>query len=115
MLKHTGLDGRRFATAVETAAYRIVQEALTNVARHAKVEEATVRTWAGADTLGVQIEDGGVGFDLEAALASYATSGLAGMDERASLLGGRLTVESTPGQGTHVTAEFPLGHAPYKR
>jgi PAS domain S-box-containing protein len=114
-LKHTGLDGCRFPTGVETAAYRIVQEALTNVARHAKTEETTVRTWAGEDTLGVQIEDGGVGFDLEAVLASHATSGLAGMDERASLLGGRFTVESTPGQGTCVTAEFPLQHGPHER
>ena len=63
----------------------------------------------------MQIEDRGVGFDLAAALAAHATSGLAGMHERASLLGGRLTVESTPGTGTHVTAEFPLGRGPYKR
>ncbi len=107
--KHSGLEGR-FAPEVETAAYRIVQEALTNVARHAGVSEVTVRLWADQDTLGVQIEDQGTGFDPEAALAASATTGLAGMRERAVLLGGQLTVESAPGAGTHVTAELPLGH-----
>ncbi len=105
--EHTGLEGR-FAPEVETAAYRIVQEALTNVARHAGVSEVTVRLWASQDTLGVQIEDQGAGFDPEAALASGATSGLAGMRERPVLLGGQLTVESAPGAGTRVTAELPL-------
>ena len=108
-LKHIGLEGRRFPIEVETAAYRIVQEALTNVARHAKVGEATVRAWAGEEMLGVQIEDRGIGFDVAAVLAAPASTGLAGMHERASLLGGRLLVESMPGNGTHITAEFSLG------
>ena len=108
--KHSGLQRRRFGPEVETAAYRIVQEALTNVARHASVSEVTVRLWADQDTLGAQIEDQGTGFDPEAALAAGATTGLAGMRERAVLLGGQLTVESAPGAGTQVTAELPLGH-----
>jgi signal transduction histidine kinase len=107
--KHTGLEGRRFAPEVETAAYRIVQEALTNVARHAGVSEVTVQLWTDQDTLSVQIEDRGTGFDPEAAQASGNTTGLTGMRERAVLLGGRLTVESAPAAGTHVTAELPLG------
>jgi PAS domain S-box-containing protein len=107
--KHTGLEGRRFAPEVETAAYRIVQEALTNVARHAGVSEVAVRLWADQETLGVQIEDQGTGFDPEAALAAGTTTGLAGMRERAVLLGGQLTVESVPGAGTRVTAQWPLG------
>jgi PAS domain S-box-containing protein len=112
VLKHVGLDGRRFRAEVETAAYRVVQESLTNVARHARVSEATVRVWADEERLGVQIEDRGIGFDVGGAFASHDSSGLTGMDERTSLLGGRLTVESAPGQGTRVTAEFPLaaGH-----
>ncbi|MFB0536673.1 MAG: GAF domain-containing protein [Anaerolineae bacterium] len=108
--RHTDLEGRRFAPEVETAAYRIVQEALTNVARHAGVSEVTVRLWTDQDTLGVQIEDRGTGFDPEAALATGETTGLAGMHERAVLSGGQLTVESAPGAGTHVTAELPLGN-----
>jgi len=107
--KHSGLEGR-FAPEAETAAYRIVQEALTNVARHAGVSEVMVRLWADQDMLGLQIEDQGTGFDPEAALAAGATTGLAGMRERAVLLGGQLRVESAPGAGTRVTAELPLGH-----
>ncbi len=106
--KHTALGRGRFAPEVETAAYRIVQEALTNVARHAGVSEVTVRLWTAQDMLGVQIEDRGIGFDPEAALAAGDTIGLSGMRERAVLLGGQLTVESVPAAGTCVTAELPL-------
>lgn len=106
--KHTVLEGRRFAPEVETGAYRVVQEALTNVARHAGVREATVRLWAGENCLGAQVEDRGKGFDPEATLAAGLSGGLSGMRERAELLGGRLMVESSPGLGTLVAAEFPL-------
>ncbi len=104
---HQRVDGR-FAPSVETAAYRIVQGALTNVARHAGVAEVFVRVWAAADTLSIQIEDRGRGFDLEAVLATPRSGGLSGMQERATLLGGRLTIESRPGAGTQITAELPL-------
>ena len=106
---HTDIERRRFAPEVETAAYRIVQEALTNVARHADVSEVTVRIWANQDTLSVQIEDQGSGFDHEAALAIGTSSGLAGMRERAALLSGQLTIESIPRTGTRLTAALPLG------
>lgn len=109
VFRHIGLEGRRFAPDVETTTYRMVQEALTNVARHARVSEVTVRLWADQEMLSVQIEDRGAGFDSEAALAINASSGLSGMRERARLLGGQLTVESSPGEGTCVTVELPLG------
>jgi signal transduction histidine kinase len=108
VFKHAQLEGR-FPPEVETAAYRLVQEALTNAARHTDVSEVTVRLWATADTLGVQVQDHGRGFDVEAALATGESSGLAGMRERAALLGGHLSVESSPGAGTCLTAELPLG------
>jgi PAS domain S-box-containing protein len=107
--RHTNLEGRRFGPKVETAAYRIVQEALTNVARHADVDKVTVRLWAEQDSLNVQIEDRGAGFDPERALVAEESSGLVGMHERAVLLGGELTIESTPGTGTRLVAELPLG------
>jgi PAS domain S-box-containing protein len=107
--KHSSLEGRRFPTEIETAAYRIVQEALTNVARHAETQEATVRVWADAHGLSLQIEDHGKGFDTEAALAADNTSGLAGMRERAHVLGGSFLIESSPGAGTRLTAEFADG------
>jgi signal transduction histidine kinase len=106
--KHNGLEGRRFSSEAETAAYRIVQEALTNVARHAETDSATVRVWADEHSLNIQIEDKGRGFDTETPLATVNTSGLAGMRERAHLLGGHLTIESRRGGGTHLTAELPI-------
>lgn len=105
---HRGLEGRRFPPEVETAAYRIVQEALTNVARHAQVGEASVQVWADSKTLSLQVTDQGIGFDPEAALAAGTTSGLLGMRERAVLLGGEWTLESAPGAGTCVMAKWPL-------
>lgn len=107
VFEHDGLD-RRFEADTETVAYRIVQEALTNVARHARVAEVAVRLWTDQHTLRVQVEDRGAGFDPEAALAARATTGLDGMRERAVLLGGQFAVESSPGSGALVTAELPL-------
>lgn len=112
--KHTGLD-RRFPPEIETAAFRIVQEALTNTARHAGVDDVTVRLWATPETLGLQVEDGGSGFDPEAVLSAGATSGLYGMRERALLSGGHFEIESEPGNGTRLTVELPLGSQLEKR
>jgi PAS domain S-box-containing protein len=106
--RHVGLAGRRFTPEVETAVYRILQEALTNVARHAKTGEATVYLWADQDTLTFRVEDRGAGFDPAVVRAKRTSSGLAGMRERARLLDGHLKVESTPGAGTAVRAELPL-------
>jgi signal transduction histidine kinase len=105
--EHQGIE-RRFAAELETAAFRIVQEALTNVARHAAVESVVVRVWANDAALGVQVEDAGRGFDAAAALGAGASSGLMGMRERASALGGELTIESSPGAGARLSAEVPL-------
>jgi signal transduction histidine kinase len=102
-VKHTNV-GRRYPSDVETAAFRVVQEALTNVARHAGVSEATVGLWGDADTLTVRVQDAGGGFDPTETRTSI---GLAGMQERAALLAGQLHIESRPGQGTCITAEFP--------
>jgi PAS domain S-box-containing protein len=96
----------RLPLAVETAAFRIAQEALTNVARHAAVQEASVRLDADPDRVVLRVEDRGRGFRPESAWAG-ASSGLTGMRDRARLAGGRLTVDSTPGRGTRLTAELP--------
>ncbi len=108
--EHAGL-GARFPSETETGAYRIVQEALTNVARHAGVREAAVRIWVDAGALHVTVEDRGRGFDP--ASVGTRSSGLTGMRERAVLLGGSLAVESRPGGGARVTTDLPLdGHVP---
>jgi PAS domain S-box-containing protein len=104
--KHIGLEGRRFQPAMETAAFRIVQEALTNVARHAQVNQVIVCIWSGGDVLNVQIEDQGTGFDPGA--TPTTSSGLAGMRERVVGLGGQLTIVSAQGSGTCIMAELPL-------
>ncbi|HVQ23801.1 MAG TPA: GAF domain-containing sensor histidine kinase, partial [Planctomycetota bacterium] len=106
-LEHHGLD-QRFDPETETGAYRIVQEALTNVARHSGVDEVTVRLWATHDVLGVQVEDHGRGFDPDTVLGNGGSGGLAGLRERAALLSGHLTVETKPGGGVRLTAEVPI-------
>ncbi|HVS36853.1 MAG TPA: PAS domain-containing protein [Gemmataceae bacterium] len=106
--RHEGLE-RRFSPEGETAAYRIVQEALTNVARHARVGEAAVQVSLDAQTLRIVIEDRGVGFDPEAAASGGAGCGLSGMRQRAALLGGRLELAAAAGAGTRLSAEWPEG------
>jgi PAS domain S-box-containing protein len=107
VLEHHGLD-RRFAAEREVAAYRVVQEALTNVARHAGVQEAAVRIQLDAGMLHLEIEDQGVGFDFNAVLSSGNCCGLSGMRQRVALLGGRIAVVSAPGAGTRLSAEWSV-------
>jgi PAS domain S-box-containing protein len=106
-VEHRGLE-RRLAPEVETAGYRIIQEALTNVARHAGVAACVARVWLDKGVLYLQVEDGGRGFDAERVLRRDRSTGLSGMQERVELLGGRFTVESGPGQGTRLLAELPV-------
>jgi PAS domain S-box-containing protein len=104
--KHAGLE-RHFPPETSVAAYRIVQEALTNVMRHAGVNEVAIRASVEQNTLCLLIEDKGTGFDLTR-LPVGISSGLYGMQERARALGGKLAVQSTPGVGTIIKAELPL-------
>jgi PAS domain S-box-containing protein len=103
-LLQEGLE-RRFNAPVEIAAYRIVQEALTNVARHAKTSRVVVQLFADDVALTVSIRDHGRGFDVSSTIPG---SGLGGMRERAELLGGTLEIDATTGDGVTVTAELPL-------
>ncbi|NTU78758.1 MAG: PAS domain S-box protein [Chloroflexales bacterium] len=106
--RQRGLE-QRLPLSVETVAYRIVQEALTNVARYAEVTTVSVSLLASAERLRIQVRDAGRGFVLDEALASGHSSGLAGMQERVSLLGGTLLIETAPGAGTCITVGLPLG------
>jgi signal transduction histidine kinase len=87
------------------ACFRVIQESLTNVARHAKAGRVEVRLSSPGDRLHLEISDDGIGFDI--AKTDHST-GLTGMRERALALGGELVIRSTPGQGTLVTADFLL-------
>lgn len=106
--EHSHIEGRRFKPGIETAAYRVIQEALTNIARHARVKEATVRLWTAENTLGIQVEDHGVGFDSEKVMSSGSSRGLVGIRERVTFLDGQMTIDSSPGIGTVLTIELPL-------
>jgi signal transduction histidine kinase len=108
--KHTPLPDR-LPARLETAIFRIVQEALTNAARHARVKELSVRLWANAEQAGLQVRDEGAGFDPAKALRRGTSSGLTGMKERAELLGGEFILESMVGGGTCLTVELPLSQA----
>jgi signal transduction histidine kinase len=103
-----GLSERRLPTEMETALYRIVQEALTNVARHAQGTAASVLLEQRDGVVRVIIEDDGCGFDPNVAGREEQRLGLYGIRERAELLGGKLTIESEPGRGASLFVEIPL-------
>jgi PAS domain S-box-containing protein len=95
---------QRLAPNVETVLYRIVQEALTNIVKHAQATQVDVVLTERAQKLVLIIEDNGIGFDPEAILGGEHL-GLFGMRERAEMIGGTLTIESTPGKGTLIMVE----------
>ncbi len=99
-------DDRRLPPDVETVVYRVVQEALTNVARHAEASIATVTINVDGDGMRAAIVDDGIGFEFGD--DASRSLGLAGMTERASLAGGRVEIASVPTEGTTVTLEVPL-------
>lgn len=106
-----GLNDLRLASTVETSLYRIMQEALTNVARHAHARHVSVLLERRGDSVVLIVEDDGRGFDMAQVMQSRINGthlGLYGMRERASLLGGTVTIESTPGVGTAIFVEIPL-------
>jgi signal transduction histidine kinase len=116
--EHAGLP-QHFSPDIEIAAFRIIQEALTNVARHAGVRAARVHLEADERELRIAIEDDGRGFDPRGRQQTGANGeisprepaiGLAGMRERAQLNGGRLEIVSSPGQGTRIRATLPRVH-----
>lgn len=102
-----GMDRQRLPALVETALYRIVQEGLTNVARHAEAHTVSVMVEQRDGRVRAIIEDDGIGFNMADA-ASGERLGLYGMQERSELLGGTITIESAPGQGTSVFVEVPV-------
>lgn len=99
--------------AVETACFRIAQEAITNVLRHAEARNLWVRLFIAEGRLALSVRDDGKGFDLEAArrrAASGASLGVVGMEERAALERGTFELRTAPGQGTVLLATFALSN-----
>jgi signal transduction histidine kinase len=99
-------EDERLPAEVETTMYRIVQEALTNVAKHADATRISILVTRKNEKVVVVIEDDGTGFD--AGQVRQDALGLAGIRERVALHGGRLRIETAPGKGTTVAAEVPL-------
>jgi signal transduction histidine kinase len=94
----------------ETACFRVAQEAINNVLRHARARNLWVSLGANAGSVALSVRDDGGGFDLEAArrkASSGASLGLVGMEERIALAGGTLEIHSSPGSGTALVATFP--------
>ena len=100
------LPDERLPPEVETALYRVVQEALTNVVKHARASRVSVLLTRKPSAVVAVVEDDGAGFDP--ATAGDDRLGLAGMRERLALLDGRLEIESRAGAGTTLVAEVPL-------
>jgi PAS domain S-box-containing protein len=101
----------RLASAVETACFRIAQEALTNVLRHAQATTIWVEVKYAESCLELVVQDDGVGFDVNGALGRAGVNvslGLQGMQERAAALGGTVQIKSIPGRGAEVHASFPV-------
>lgn len=98
---------RRLPIEIEEGIYRIAQEGLNNVVKHAKATEVRVRIQYGEDTIWLEMIDDGVGFDIQTANESGGM-GLTGIRERVQQLGGNLEVESNTGKGTHMTVRIPI-------
>jgi signal transduction histidine kinase len=112
------LGKRRLPAHVEVALFRIIQEALTNVGRHAQAGHVDVQLEEHDGTLSIAVSDDGQGFDAERILGSNgrATSvGLIGMRERVALLGGHMSIDSSPGRGTKLLVVVPLVGFPLTR
>ena len=90
-----------------TALFRVLQESLTNVVRHAKASKVSVRLWNDDQTTVLQIQDNGIGIAAHSTIAAATSFGLLSMKERAFMLGGSLDVTSSPGAGTTITARVP--------
>jgi len=109
---HTrGLESRRLDQVIETTIYRVVQEALTNVHKHARATSASVVVERRDGELVVAIEDNGVGFAVPTLIGTSSAGGLglSTMRERAALVGGDLQVESDPNVGTTVYLRIAIG------
>jgi len=99
---------QRLESMLETTIYRIVQESLTNIARHANTKQAAVNLSYSLDTIDLEIIDLGAGFEPEFQISTSRGWGLIGIRERAESAGGNVTIRSKPGQGTTIQVIFPL-------
>ena len=108
--KMLGVDQRnRLTEEIESSVYRIVQESLTNIVRHAKATCADLILEWQDDKITIIVEDDGVGMDVASSHAK-GQLGLVGMQERAEMLGGNLLIDSNLNTGTTLVVEIPYAH-----
>jgi PAS domain S-box-containing protein len=106
-LHASGMDQDRLTSDVETVLYRVTQESLTNIAKHASAGNVDILLERRSDHVSLIIEDDGVGFDAEKTFdTAHTRLGLIGMRERAALVDGKLEIESSPGNGTTVVVRI---------
>jgi signal transduction histidine kinase len=102
---------RRLTPAVETALFRIIQEAIHNITRHAQAQNARIQLEAKNGKITAIVEDDGMGFSVDAVFRSKIRTqslGLLGIQERVTLLGGTFSIKSQPSQGTRLIVEIPM-------
>lgn len=110
-LHTTGMEKYRLTDEVETVLYRVLQEALTNVAKHAEASSVSVLLERRSDQVSLIVEDNGVGFDGAQAFGARRKGvGLVGMRERVTLVGGAIEIESVPGAGVTIVVRIPAPH-----
>jgi signal transduction histidine kinase len=103
--------GRRLSAEMETALFRVVQEVINNIARHAMARNVAISFQFKDETVVIDITDDGIGFDMVEATLSPDTQrglGLMGMLERIELIGGQMEIDTAPGYGTKIHIEVPL-------
>jgi signal transduction histidine kinase len=104
-------QARRLAPAIETALFRVVQEAINNIAQHSRATRAELRIEFDSTQVQVLVKDNGKGFDPVRVFSASDTQrglGLIGMDERMSAVGGKLIIHSTPREGTIIQLTVPI-------
>lgn len=102
---------KRLPSEVETAIFRMAQEAISNISKHARAENVNITLDFEEAVVVLEVEDDGCGFDPEAEIGpgkSHTSFGLLGIRERAAFFGGVMRVQSLPGQGTRIAVEIPL-------
>ena len=108
-ISYKGTKGLKLEDAANICLYRVLQEALNNVAKHAQASQVMVKLWQDETAVHLSIADDGMGFERKASAPPQSAGlGLLGMHERVELLDGRLEIETKPGQGTTVIAHLPL-------
>lgn len=111
----SGVQPDRLSSDIDTTLYRVMQEALNNIAKHARAAHVAILLDWRPDRVSLIVEDDGAGFDLRQPVGPRQRFGVVGMRERATLVGGTLDIESHPGKGTTVVARIPLSSNPERK